>query len=66
MILFLFTQLTVFKSKTGGGGGGGMEKVFEILPISVFQGESLILRLIFLMEIKRIRVNLCLRLIVLQ
>ena len=63
MILFLFTQLTVLKSKMG---GGGMKKVFEILPISVFQGESLILRLIFLVEIKEIRVNWCLRLIVLQ
>ena len=41
---------------------GVLDKVFEILPIFGFGCKILILRLIFLVKIKRIRVNWCPRL----
>ena len=57
MILFLFIQRKGFKSKMG-----VFDKCFEILPISGFWCKILISRFIFLVEIKRIRVNWCPRL----
>ena len=35
------------------------DKLFEILPISDFRGKILVLRLMFLIEIKRIIVDWC-------
>ena len=55
--LFLFIQLKGFKRKMG-----VFDKFFKILPISSFRCKILILRIIFLVEIKRIRVNWCSRL----
>ena len=52
MKLFLFIQHKGFKRKMG-----VFDKFFKILPISSFWGKILILRIIFLIEIKRIRVN---------
>ena len=54
MILFLFMQLKGFKSKMK-----DFDKLFEILPISDIRGKILILRLMFLVGIKRIRVDWC-------
>ena len=55
--LFLFIQLKGFKRKMG-----VFDKFLKILPISSFRCKILILRIIFLLEIKRIRVNWCPRL----
>ena len=41
---------------------GGFDKFFEILPISSFRCKILISRIMFLVEIKRIRINWCPRL----
>ena len=38
---------------------GGFDEFFKILPIYGFWSKILILRLIFLVEIKRIKVNWC-------
>ena len=57
MKLFLFIQHKGFKRKMG-----VFDKFFKILPISSFWCKILILRIIFLVEIKRIRVNWCPRL----
>ena len=57
IILFLLIQLKEFKSKMG-----VFDEFFEILVISDFRCKVLISRLIFLAEIKRIRVNWCSRL----
>ena len=52
MKLFLFLQRYGFKRKMG-----VFDKFFKILPISSFRCKILISRLIFLPEIKRIRVS---------
>ena len=57
MKLFLFIQHKRFKRKMR-----VFDKFFKILPISSFRCKILILRIIFLVEIKRIRVNWCPRL----
>ena len=57
MKLFLFIQLKGFKRKIG-----FFDKFLKILPISSFRCKILISRLIFLLEIKRIRINWCPRL----
>ena len=57
MILFLFIQRERFKSKMG-----GFDTFFEILPISGFRCKIFISRLIFMVEMNRIRVNWCSRL----
>ena len=50
--MLMFIQRKGFKSKMG-----GFDKFFEIFPISGFRCKILISRLIFLIEIKGIRVN---------
>ena len=57
MKLFLFIQHKGFKRKMR-----VFDKFLKILPISSFRCKILILRIIFLVEIKRIRVNWCPRL----
>ena len=57
MKLFLFIQHKGFKRKMR-----VFDKFLKILPISSFRCKILILRIIFLVEIKRIRVNWCSRL----
>ena len=57
MKLFLFIQHKGFKRKMG-----VFDNFLKILPISSFWCKILILRKIFLVEIKRIRVNWCPRL----
>ena len=57
MKLFLFIQHKGFKRKMW-----VFDKFLKILPISSFRCKILILRIIFLEEIKRIRVNWCSRL----
>ena len=57
MKLFLFIQHKGFKRKMG-----VFDKFLKILPISGFRCKILILRVLFLVEIKRIRVNWCFRL----
>ena len=52
----LFIQLKGFKSKMG-----VFDKIFETLPISGFRRKILVSRLMFLVEIKRIRLNWCSR-----
>ena len=52
MMRFLFAQLQAFKGKIR-----VFSKFFEFLPISGCQHKILISRLIFVIEIKRIRVN---------
>ena len=55
--LFLFIELQEFKRKMG-----VFDNFFKILPISSFRCKILISRLLFLLEIKRIRINWCPRL----
>ena len=57
MKLFLLIQHKRFKRKIR-----VIDKFFKILPISSFRCKILILRIIFLVEIKRIGVNWCPRL----
>ena len=57
MKLFLLIQHKGFKCKMR-----VFDKFFKILPISSFRCKILILRIIFLVEIKRIRVKWCPRL----
>ena len=57
MKLFLFIQHKGFKRKMR-----VFDKFLKILPISGFRCKILILRIIFLVEIKRIRVDWCFRL----
>ena len=57
MILFLFIQRKGFKSKME-----IFDKFLKNLPISGFRYKILLSHFIFLVEIKRIRVNWCPRL----
>ena len=54
MILFLFIQLKGFKKKMG-----DFDNFFETLPISGSRSKTFLSRLMFLVEIERIRIDGC-------